>query len=177
MVDGVDGVTGVDGADSGSESEEGDTARPSMPRRPQPDGDSAGQGQSFSESLDNSIDPSILPDGDVGMMDLQSPTHPQMNSMQFPSSAQFDLHDRRGSTQSRRGPPMQDSTQSNVLGAGGQQEWERQTQDVDGEPLPWPGNLAAVYKDQNPPGGGDGFNAQNRQGWSDQDPQNRDFRS
>lgn len=177
MVDGVDGadgvddVQGVDGVDGVSESEEGDKRRPSMLRRPQPDGDSAGQGQSFSENLDGSIDPAILPDGDVGMMDLQSPMHPPMNS------TQFDVDDRRGSTQSRRGPSMRDGMQSNVFGASGQQGWGGQTQDVDGETLPWPGNMAAVYNDQKEPGGGGGFNTQNQQGWSDHDAQNRDFRS
>ncbi|KIW17328.1 hypothetical protein PV08_04520 [Exophiala spinifera] len=157
MVDGVDILDerdGVDGADGASDSDEMGSMSQGMGDEHQTGGVPSVISQRFQTSPNVPLDPSILMGGNVAMVNLQSPVYSQMAPMGFQSTAALRGHTGQAQMQTTQQPQhagMHFASRS-------QPGWTAERTAVE-EPdtLPWPGNLAAVYKDTKPPHGGSGF--------------------
>lgn len=156
LLDGRDGVDGVDGVDGASDSDEMDSVSQGMGPEHQTAAIPAAISQGFQPPPDDPLDASMLLGGNVAMMNLQSPMYSQMAPMDFQSTAALGGH--AGQAAMRTTQQQHSGIQANVFTPGSQAGWTAErTAAVDGDTLPWPGNLAAVYRDTQPPHGGSAF--------------------
>ncbi|KAL6242674.1 hypothetical protein RBB50_010320 [Rhinocladiella similis] len=159
-VDGRDGADGVDGVDGASDSDEMNSVSQGMEADHQTGGIPATRSQGFHPSPDDRLDASMLLDGNIAMMNLQSPMYSQMTPMGFQSTPALGRHTSQAPMQTTQRQPT--GIQANVFAPGSQAGWTAErTGVVDGDTLPWPGNLAAVYPYTQPPPAGSGFDAPN----------------
>lgn len=128
----------------------------------------AGLEQPYPGTVESPIDPLMLQNGDLDPMDANFAMYPEAIAMESESRPQLDSQEghgsaRRGRGRGRgRGQTQQQTVQEDGFGPSNQAQWRRESAHTDGETLPWPGTLAAVYQDTNPRNDGAGFNEQNR---------------
>jgi len=112
----------------------------------------AGLDQHFRGSVDESpMDPSMLQDGNSDPMNLDLALYPEADALEFEYRPELDGPDGHASARRGRRPAQKQGLQDGVFGSGDQAQWTRWSGDVDGETLPWPGTLAAVYQDMKLP--------------------------
>jgi len=112
---------------------------------------SLGPGQRFQESIGDPVDPSMLQNGNEGLMDIDGMMFPDVNALGFQDPTQSGSHEGQTAAQFPGRLPRHQSLQEDYFGShGSQRGWEDQTADAGGSPLPWPGTLAAIYWDNKP---------------------------
>ncbi|EXJ75558.1 uncharacterized protein A1O5_00064 [Cladophialophora psammophila CBS 110553] len=107
-----------------------------------PDGLPDSLGQQFHERMDGSVDPAVLQDEHVGLMD--GSIYPDTGVMDFDSGRQPSTQGWRRGKQAAGGQFEVDGLAHERYGSE-QQAWEGQDQGVDGM-LPWPGNMAFMQR-------------------------------
>ncbi|KAK5437527.1 hypothetical protein LTR34_001071 [Exophiala xenobiotica] len=169
MADGTDGADGVDGADSEddvdgvSDSDEVHSRPQEMSTQHPGNGIPAGVGQQSRQPPEDPIDLPMTQGASMRMMNMHSPMYTRFEARGFQTAAQLD--GQSGPPSMQIGQQRHGSMQGNVFGSAGQAGWTAgQPTGVDGETLPWPGNLAALYRDAKGPGGSgeSGFKPPNR---------------
>ncbi|EXJ79784.1 hypothetical protein A1O3_08068 [Capronia epimyces CBS 606.96] len=98
----------------------------------------------MSEAVDGSMDPAMLQDADLALMNLDRAMYPE--AMHFQPGEQLAQHDRRTPPQIDHTPlQTQNSQEAGIVPSQGA-EWEGQRELQGAGMLPWPGTLAAVYR-------------------------------
>ncbi|KAK5468043.1 hypothetical protein LTS15_001016 [Exophiala xenobiotica] len=162
-VDGVDGADGEDDVDGVSDSDEVHSRPQEMSTRHQGDSIPAGLGQQFWQPPADSVGLSMIQSASMGMGNMHSPMYTRFGATGFQSAA--PLYGQSGLASMEMGQQRHGNMQGNVSDSAGQVGWTSgQPTALDGETLPWPGNLAALYVDTKGPGGsgGSGLNPPNR---------------
>jgi hypothetical protein len=162
-VDGVDGADGEDDVDGVSDSDEVHARPQGMLTQHQGDSIPAGLGRQFLQPPADPVDLSMIQSASMGMVNMHSPMYSRFGATGFQTAA--PSYGQSGLASMQMGQQRHGSMQGNVFGSVGQVGWTSgQPTAVDGETLPWPGNLAALYVDTKGPGGsgGSGLNPPNR---------------
>ncbi|OAL19961.1 hypothetical protein AYO22_09488 [Fonsecaea multimorphosa] len=119
-----------------------------------PDSLPDGFAEQFQGSLGSSIDPAMLQDGHVDL--TAGSLYPNMSVMDFAGRGRPGMQGQRMPTQAAAGQFQVDGLPEETFGAGGQQRWQGRGHEIDGM-LPWPGNMASMYRGTRQDEAGGGF--------------------
>ncbi|KIX10562.1 uncharacterized protein Z518_01646 [Rhinocladiella mackenziei CBS 650.93] len=116
-----------------------------------------GFSQQCVEAMDDPIEPSMLQQTNVGLMDLNPAMYQGVSAMDFQLGEQMVNHEGQTSMLVDRRPFQPQDVQGAGFASSGQAQWQDERENRQGEPLPWPGTLAAVQKHTKPKPGGSDF--------------------
>lgn len=144
----VDGVSGLDGTGMHGQR---------LPTRTESVHGSLNLSQQFPEDVDGAIDPVMLPDGDMDLLSLDRSMYPEMDSMHFQPGEQMPQPDGQAPSQIGLSPVQARNSQSSGVPPGHGSGWRSQREMQAPGTLPWPGTLAAVYRNTEHKRDGDSF--------------------
>ncbi|KAL2401340.1 hypothetical protein ABEF93_005176 [Exophiala dermatitidis] len=139
-----DGVQGMEGQGLSAQR---------MPVHNQPSRDSTNLPQPFPETVEGTIDPGMLQDGDMDMINLDRAMYSDVDAMQFEPAERLAGHGEQTPAQIGHNTLRPQPSQDGAI-PGHDSGWHGQRGFQATGPLPWPGTLAAVYRnDQSKPDG------------------------